>query len=228
MNINYIIQWCNHNAGFVSILIFIATLVVGFVVWVIKSTKKKPDFKISVIDGPTLATTFNLGFKFNNHEVQRTAISLYLNVINKGHQPANIEKISVAYHMNHIKYRFFWFWLNDQYITFEPFQYSFSGKVKVYPSLIQGNSITFQTAETYLEVGKSTNGVAYFEQGDSWGSFKPMSSKNRTKVKIKIEDSLGKKHYEVVNIPTVPLSEAKKYNPSFGETISTIQNENKN
>lgn len=224
--LNEIIKWCNENSGFVSLLIFAATLFLGWISGFFKSIIRKPIFKIRIIPGPTLCTTFPVDMQYNGHQVHRTAISVYLNVSNIGTSPASIEKIWVGYHWKSIKYFFTWFWLKEQMVTIEDFQYDFGENVKVYPSLMQGTAITMSRVDTYLQVGKSVTGVVYFEQDNSWGACFPAQKEGKAKFCIKIIDTFGGQHKTIFNAQVMELKDAKKYNPSFGETLRTLRKEN--
>ena len=53
----------------------------------------------------------------------------------------------------------------------------------------------------------------------------PVVKNHKTKIKICIVDSFGRKHRKVVVVPMLELDEALKYNPSFGMTYQTLSNE---
>ena len=115
----------------------------------------------------------------------------------------------------------------EQMVVLDSFQYDFgdaADKVKLFPMLTQIDAMTGKASRRYLLPGQSTSGVSYFEMGDSWGSYYPKkitSKKGKivTKVKIIIEDSLGKKHKSMHEIPVVELNEARKFNEEFGNTL---------
>lgn len=220
-----IIEWCNKNSGFISVLIFFTTIMLGCVSGFFKSIIKKSKFKIRIISGPTICAIFPIDRRYNGHQVYRTAISVYLNVSNVGTSPANIEKIWVGYHWKSFKYYFTWFWLKEQMVTMEDFKYDFGDTIKVYPSLMQGTTLTMSRVDTYLDIGKSATGVVYFEQ-DGWGACFPSSNKGRAKLCIIIIDTFGRKHKQIFTSPVKPLEEAKKYNHSFGETLKVLEEEN--
>ena len=111
-------------------------------------------------------------------------------------------------------------------ITMDDFQYDFGDKIKTYPSLMQGSALTGSQVDTYLGIGKSAIGIAYFEQDDSWGACFPSPQKGTVKLCVKIIDTFGGKHTKTFYAPCMPLEEAKKYNPSFGETLKITRNEN--
>ena len=200
-----------------------------------KSIIRRPKFKIRILPGPTFITTFNVGKKHEGYEVHKTALSLYISVTNVGNAPASMQNISVAYHWNitklnlfWLKYRLFWFWLGQQTVIMEDFTYDFGENKKVYPFLFQKSILLPTTNDNlYLKEGQNTTGVVYFEQDESYGGCFPYPKNQQTKIKVVIKDSYGKKHIKKLLIPIVPLDEAKKYNPSFGETFFHLREGNK-
>lgn len=227
-------NYLNENQGVLALLIFLCGLVIPFFVWLVRFVKNNAKLKISTINGPTFSCTFETGREFNNHQAHITAIVLYLNIKNIGKIPCTIDQIYIGYKWNIIpfsfnwfRYRFIgWFWLKNQVIALEDFQYKIGDKIKVYPFLTQINNLSPAVVENYLEVGKAVNGVVYFEQGESWGAMSPVEKKQRTKIKICILDSFGRKHKKIVNIPVFGFEEALEYNPSFGMTYQTLNRKN--
>ena len=107
----------------------------------------------------------------------------------------------------------------------EDFQYELGDHVKIYPSLLQGVSTIGKSPETYLEVGKSINGVVYFEQDDSWGGCFPTSKNSKVKLRVAVIDTFGRKYKKTFWAPFVSLEEAQKYNPAFGATFAIMRGE---
>jgi hypothetical protein len=95
----------------------------------------------------------------------------------------------------------------------------------IYPFLIQQSSVSAVRQETFLEHGRSTNGVIYFEQDDSWGGAFPTARNNSVRLKIKITDVFGKQHCTKLTVPAVSLADARKYNPAFGSTLAVLRNQ---
>lgn len=234
-SLNTLIKWANNNDGFISIVVFFASILLAWVTGIFRSLIKKPKFKIRILVGPTLCSTFTIGKKFNDHDIHRTAISIYIGLANVGSAPASIEKVWVGYHW-HLKpiswlwfrYKFFWYWLKDPITTMSDFHYDFGKQVKVYPSLLQGTYMTGNKPETYLEVGKSVNGVVYFEQDDSWGGCFPTMKNNMVQLRVVVLDTFGRKYKKTFWAPFVTLEEAQKYNPAFGATFAILRGELKN
>lgn len=107
----------------------------------------------------------------------------------------------------------------------EDFQARIGNSIKLYPFLIQGSNLAPNKTDTYLNVGQSASGVVYFEQPDSWGGCFPRAKNKQVKIKIRILDTFGKSHTKNFDIPEVSLEYARKYNPSFGKTLSELSGE---
>jgi hypothetical protein len=228
----FIIEWLNNNQGILAVVLFVITAIFGWFSGIFSALRRKPKFKLRVIDGPTFVTVMGTGRQFNNYTAHRTAIAIYLRITNTGSAPADIDNISIGYHWAlqpfsklWLKYSLGWFWLEQQAIAISDFQTSIGEHTKFYPFLTQHSVISGGRAETYLDVGRSTNGVVYFEQPESFGGCFPYSFKHNVKILIRVTDSFGGKHTRRFKIPRVTLSEARKYNPSFGLTFSILNGE---
>lgn len=225
-------KWSNENQGVVSIAIFAITLGFVWVSGIFSALRRKPKFKLSIIDGPTFCCTYPTGKQHGEFEVHRTGIALYLQVANIGSAASSINRISVGYHwhlrpfsVSWLKNTVGWFWLTKQAVALEDFQANIGGNIKVYPFLTQRNFLSPANTGTYLEVGRSTNGVVYFEQPDSWGGCFPTAQSNRIKIKVRVQDVFGTEHSAKFTVPFVSIEEARKYNPAFGKTFAELNGE---
>lgn len=232
--LNYISisKWLNDNQGVVGVAIFALTLALGWSSGIFSALRRKPKFKIQLINGPTFVCTFRTGKKYGELDVHRTGITLYLKIANVGAAASSIEQISVGYHwsVSHFsrawfKYGMGWFWLHDQTAAIRDFQVTIGEDVKVYPFLTQRSTLLPTQASTYLEPGQSENGVVYFEQANSWGGCFPAVNAEGTRIKICLRDVFGKRHFARFMVPNVTLEQAQKYNPSFGTTLAELYNE---
>jgi hypothetical protein len=222
-----IAQWLNENQGVLSVLLFLATIFVAWITGIFSALRRKPKLRLGLIGGPNLCTTFETKEKKGKYDIHRTAISLYLSVTNVGSAATSIDNVKIGYHWNvrpfswvWFRYRIFWFWLEYPVVSIHDFHVSLGdGGDKYYPFLLQRSILSGETAESYLRVGQSTKGVIYFEQTESWGRCYPMPMSGRTKIRVAVIDSFGNKHKKTFWIPVVTLDEAKKFNPSFGETL---------
>ena len=225
-----LMKWTNENQGVVSVSIFLITIVFGWATGIFQSLRRKPKFKVEILPGPTQCSTFLTGKKYNDYELHRTAISIYLKVSNVGSAPASIENVSIGYHWHlnklnwmWLKYRIMWFWLKDPIISMQDFQNDIGENVRIYPFLLQITASIMKSPQTYLLVGQSANGVVYFEQQESWGGCFPSPQRGSTKIKIRIRDSFGNVYYKSAWIPVVSLEDAKKYCPTFGGTFEALR-----
>lgn len=225
-------KWSNANQGVVSLAIFAITIAFGWTSGIFSALRRKPKFKISLIDGPTFSCTYPVGKTHGEFDTHRTGIALYLVVANIGSAASSIENISIGYHwhlnvfsMLWLRYRVGWFWLKDQAVSLMDFQVSIGGSIKVYPFLIQKNNSSPANPETYLDVGRSTNGVVYFEQADSWGGCLPIVNNGKVRIKVRVHDVFGNKHTAIFMVPSVSLEGARKYSPSFGKTRAELNGE---
>lgn len=223
-------KWSNDNQGVVTIAVFLTTLGLGWASGIFSALRRKPKFRIDVIPGPTFCCTYVTGEKYGAYDVHRTGIALYLKIANVGTAPSSIEDISVGYHWHlkpfsvaWLKNTIGWFWLHQQTAALADFQAMIGGNIKVYPFLTQRSILADSKAETYLDVGRSSNGVIYFEQSDSWGGRFPSSRNGTIRLKVRIQDVFGRSHYAKFQIPSVSLDEARKYNPSFGKTLAELR-----
>jgi len=225
-------KWSNDNQGVVSLAIFVVTLALGWVSGIFSALRRKPKFRLGLIDGPTFCCTYQVGKEYQNHEVHRTGIALYLSVANTGSAASSIMNVSVGYHWHlkpfsfqWLRYSIGWFWLTKQATSLADFQVSIGGNIKVYPFLLQRNNLSPGKAKTFLQVGQSTNGVLYFEQEDSWGGCFPSPKNDFVTIKVCVEDVFQTKHKAKFRIPFVPMEYARKYNPSFGTTLAELHGE---
>ena len=227
-----VIDSINENQGLVTVVIFILTILLGWISGVFRLLRRKPELKIKTLLGPTFVCTFDTGSKQGGHDVHRTGIALYLRVTNVGIAATSIDNIKVGYHWdipfwtlslsNLVRYRLGWFYLSDQIVSLADFQAPIGDNIKVYPFLTQKGFASGGSAETFLEPGRSTNGVVYFEQSDSWGRCYPIAQSTKTKIRIIISDSFGRSHKYTTKVDVVGLEEARRFNRKFGATLSEL------
>lgn len=224
--------WLNENQGVVGVAIFLATAFFGWASGIFSALRKRPTLKVSLIDGPTFCCTYLTGRMHGEYEAHRTGIALYLSIANVGSAASSIEGVSVGYHwhlrpfsLSWLKYTIGWFWLENQAVALQDFQVAIGRSVKVYPFLTQRNHLSPDRVDTFLEVGRSTNGVVYFEQSESWGGCYPRIENDHVRLKVRVRDVFGRGHTSVFKVPAVSLEEARKYCPAFGMTFSELHGE---
>ena len=225
-------KWSNDNQGVVSVAIFVITIGIGWASGIFSALRRKPKFKLSLIDGPTFCCTYPIGKTHGDFEVHRTGVALYLVVANVGSAPSSIENISIGYHwhlrpfsLQWLRHSVGWFWLTNQAVALTDFQVAIGQSIKVYPFLTQKNHLSPAKTETFLEVGRSTNGVVYFEQSDSFGGFYPMARNGMVQMKVRVRDVFGNTHTSKFSVPSVTFDDARKYNPAFGKTLAELREE---
>jgi len=225
-------KWSNENQGVVTIAIFFFTILGGWVSGIFSALRRRPKFKVTLIPGPTFCCTFPIGKKYGAYDMHRTAIALYLQVTNIGSAASSIENVSVGYHwhlkpfsMVWLKNTLGWGWLTEQAVILDEFQVKIGENTKLYPFLTQMSHLSGLSAQTFLEVGRSTNGVVYFEQPDGWGGCFPTIRNGSVRLKVKIRDAFGKSHSAKFTVSAVWLEDARKYNPAFGKTFAQLHQE---
>lgn len=225
-------DWINNNQGILAVVLFAVTAFFGWASGIFSALRRKPKFKVALVQGPSFCCTFLTGKKEGAYDVYRTGIALYLHISNVGSAPSSIARISIGYHwrlkpisVQWLRYAVGWFWLHDQAVALDDFQVSIGGNIKVYPFLTQRSALSGRSANTFLEVGQSTNGVVYFEQFDSWGNCFPTYRKGAARLKVSVRDVFGKRHKATFDVPVVTIEDARKYNPSFGKTFAELRGE---
>jgi hypothetical protein len=115
-----------------------------------------------------------------------------------------------------------WFWIKEQSVSLSDFQVTIGEHTKFYPFLNQESRVSGSETRTFLEVGRSANGVVYFEQEDSWGGCFPTVKNGLVRIRVRVKDVFGKVHQARFSIPSVSLEHARKYNPDFGKTLAQL------
>ena len=210
--------------------LFMLTILLGWISGVFKALRRKPELKISTLPGPTFVCVFGTGNKRDGYDTHSTGIALYLRISNVEMSSTSITDVKVGYRLNmsvrnlrdFVRYRVRWFFLNEQSVSLSDFQVAIGENIKVYPFLIQKPFPYGEPSTTFLEPGRSTNGVVYFEQPESWGGYFPVSRHFKNKVKIVISDSFGKCYRCITNVDRLALKDARRYNPKFGTTFAEL------
>lgn len=220
---NEIIKWTNENSGFLTLIIFLITLFLGWISGIFKKLRYRPDFIIDLIPVPTFCCTFNTDKKHDGIDTHRTALVIYLSIKNTGVAPSQIQSVEVGYHNHSFKYSFLWFWLT-QTPSLGDFGHTIGENLRVFPFLFQKSTLLPQKIATYLNSGQSTKGIVYFEQAESYGSFFPRIKNGKVKIKIKMRDIFDQSYSKIFWVPMVELEYAKKFNKEFGQTLDKMEN----
>jgi hypothetical protein len=231
IEITNIIRWCNVNSGFLSLVLFIATLILGWLSGFFKSIIISPKFRIEKLEQCTFCTIIDLNETYNDLPVHKTAFVVYLNVSNIGNISSSIHKVELGYYKADFKTKFCskrrWV---KQTISKEDFKIELpdSDKLKVYPFLTQRNQLSSKEVDTFLEVGKQITGVAYFEEYEAYGNLMPrLENNDLVDIEVKIHDVFGNKFCQKMKIKYVKPLEAFKYNSYFGQTYKEYVKSNK-
>jgi len=222
-------KWLNENQGLVSVGIFVMTLFLAWTSGIFSALRRRPKFKTELIPGPTFVCIFPTGEKFNNHEVHRIGIALYLSVSNCGSAASSIHAVHIGYRWNLIPFTRTWLrhtllrhWLLERTASLADFQVAIGNSKKVYPFLFQKNSMSPVRQDTYLQAGQSVVGVVYFEQPDSWGGCQPRVWNGRIRLSVRLLDVFGGRHTSKFWVPAFTLQESRKFNPAFGRTLAEL------
>ena len=87
----------NENQGVLTVVLFVLTILIGWISGIFKAILRKPNLKIRVLPGPTFACVFGTGGNHNGYDTHSTGIALYLNISNVGLSPTEITQIKVGY-----------------------------------------------------------------------------------------------------------------------------------
>lgn len=216
-------EWSNNNSGYLSLLIFLCGLIISLLVWFAKKSKKttvsNDDLNIEITDHASMCTSFDTGNVQNNFRLHRTALILYLNLINKSECPLRIGKIRVGYSSQSHENPEDWYWLNDETTMIEEYRSPMGEKVKIYPYLKQASTSSNNPVNTTIEPHDSKNGTVYFEQDESDGNLIPyMDEDYRVNIIVEVNDNIGNKWTFEGRIHKVKIEAIRELNPYFGLT----------
>ena len=221
--------WLNRNQGVLSLALFVAAALFGWLSGIFTSLRRKPRFKINLLHGPTFYCKYPTGREHNSHDAHQLGFALYLKIANIGSAPSSIDGVHIGYHwdlkpwsQDWLKYTLGWFWLDRFNVSLEDFQLKIGDHLKVYPFLFQQGQLTSYIPKHFLQPGQSTIGMVYFEQAESWGGCQPRVISGGVRVKIRVLDVFGRGHLVKATIPALTLEEARNFNPSFGKTHSQM------
>lgn len=219
-----VIEWSkalNDHSATVSIFLVTITLIIGWLTGFFARLSHKPEFRIRLLPGPSFFATYQTGRTYEGKPEHKSACSLYLEITNIGTANSSIADVQLSYKSNLFSslYRREKFphltIIKDDFVVQLDADHS-----KLYPHLFQRDSINKAKSETFLLSGMSTNGVVYFESNAAWGGLRPRLKNNKTKMKISVFDTLGKRHELKTWIDKVELVDARNFNPSFGNSLS--------
>ncbi|NOU24291.1 MAG: hypothetical protein HOO90_01995 [Methylotenera sp.] len=215
-----IIKWTNDNSGFISVLIFFVTIFLGWVSGVFRAILRRPKIEIS-ISQPSFFCNFDLGRKKEGNSTHRTAAVVYVTITNSGSAPTTIKDIQLGYHNYSFKFTFFWFWLSSV-PSLRDFGHTVGENLRVFPFFFQRSMLMNSVGKTYLLEAQRETGIVYFEQEESWGSFKPRVKNGNVKIKLKAHYVNGLVTSKTYLVPMHDLAHARKFSPEFGNTLEKM------
>lgn len=219
-------DWLNSNEGLLSLLLFIVSLIIGWISGIFRVLMQKPKFKVRIIPKMTFGTVYLTGEKYTppmqgTYDLHKTAFAIYLEITNVGSASSDIGKIEIGYFRNNGKSTLFQkrIWIKETNILGDFSIPTLDGKQVLLRHLHQGNFNLDQKNDTYLPVGKSIVGVSYFEQPTSWGNHFPRLDDNElTDIKVVVKDAFENKYVAKAKVPMKDIKDCWRYNPSFGLT----------
>lgn len=225
-------DWLNANQGVLALTLFVLSAAFAYFTGIIAALRRRPVLRLSVMPGPTLFSVHSTGESHEGHDIHRVSISVYLKIANAGSAPTSIGEIHIGYHWSTVPLTKLWWkhlwkvqWVTNQTVALRDFQVALGsgGDIKVFPFLTQTSALSGRSSKTYLEVGEMTNGVVYFEQSDAFGACQPHTVKGRAAMHLRIFDAFGGVHHARVLVPKLEIGEARKFNPSFGQSLESLR-----
>ncbi len=220
-------DWTNHNEGVLTLILFVITALIGWLSGIFGALRRRPRLQVDIIPGPTFCSSFPTGRTVDGNVTHHTAIAVYFSIKNTGSADTTVVAIHVGYHprLRPLKWRFKRVWLVEQAAALGDFRVNIGGNLKVYPFLFQRNSlIPHSDNSTFVPVGGRCTGVCYWEQGESWGGYLPITDrKGRVNLKVRVVDLYNRRYTKHLRISMLPIDEARKYHPEFGMTFEALR-----
>nr|WP_315396820.1 hypothetical protein [uncultured Sphingobacterium sp.] len=234
MNWQIFIKWTNDNSGFLSLILFVVTILFGWISGFFNSIIKKPKLKVRFIEKASFYCFFETGNQYyhpelkENFDLHQTGFAVYMSIANIGNIPTSIDKIYIGYYRNFLKKKLFdkqIIWL-AQWHTFDNFKFEYQDNILLIPPLRVRNEYFKDQNNDSLEVGKSIVGVAYFEQQEAWGNYNPktIDSDGKIKIIIRVRDIYGRNYSFKTTLKPKTLDEARKINSTFGDSSNIMRN----
>jgi hypothetical protein len=225
MTLQEITKWLNDNQGLLTLILFFASLVLGWVSGIFRALIKKPKFKIRVVPKMTFCTVYLTGEKYTppnqgTYDVHKTAFVVYLEITNVGSAPSNLGKTKIGYYKDDGKSTWFQkrLWIMESNVLADFAIPTGDGQSIRIPHLRYSNPQFDQTYNGFLEVGQSIIGAAYFEQLSSWGNNYPREKNGMVKIQVCVKDAFNNSYSKNATVPIKSLNEMLRYNPRFGFT----------
>jgi hypothetical protein len=224
-----IIKWCDNHSGSLSVLIFFATLLIGWAGGFFQYVRHRPKFTVKTIEGPTFVTVVPHDTQAEGRSTHRVAISLYLSIVNIGSAASSIDKIVASYRVPPTSFKAIfksrWFEIK-QTAALQEFSHNIGEHLKIYPFLNQQSFVFGTTGCSYYRVGEASNGIVYYEALDlAWGCHRPILRDGRASIRLELHDSYGKRHRFLLAVPEISIEDARVYSVHIGKTYLNLENQ---
>ena len=211
-------DWCNVNAGFTALLVFVAALVFGWFSGIFRALRQRPRLDVNLSEGPNLICGYQTGEIYEGKPVERTAASMRLDVTNRGSAGTTLCEIELAYRTQTNRPGKRWVWIPETHALGDFTEIAPSGDVKVMPFLRQRSYRTGEQPNIFADVGRCLTGVVYFECQGVTGALALATGTGDVGVRVRVTDSFGAKHLASVELPRATLDDGRKYCELFGST----------
>jgi len=213
----HFMQFCNHNSGFISVILFTFTFSLGLFSALSRNPSKNPKFSLKIDGFPSFCSIFTKQSDDMGENIYCTAIILYLKVTNLGNAPASINSISIGANNNFFM-QFFKKYQIKQNHFYSDFVVNIGENTKIYPFLTIKNSPTDNDNKTYLRPGETTEGLVYFETESHTNHFQALEDET-INILITVKDAFKNNYKKKVKIPVIDINQARKYSQDFGKSI---------
>ena len=185
--IEELIKWTNSNSGFLSLLLFIATLLIGLVSGLYSSLTSRSKIKVEILKRPAVCMVEKIE---KTHS--RASFGVYLKIVNIGYSPVDIDSVFLSFQTQSKA------WsekLSSTVCKSEFFEVLDGNKLKILPFLMQMSPNAVADNSSYLNRGQQKNGIVYFESEPMIDSELPFHNQEfKIKIKLFLKDTLGKSY----------------------------------
>jgi len=219
-----LINLSNEQAGFLSLLIFIAGgIVIPLLVWLWRRNRNKPKLKINILDKATVCSSFAVDFDENEQPIHRTAFLVYLEITNIGNSPVYVSNVELGYRSEMSEDPEAYRWLLTETPMSSDYLLPHGDTFRVFPFLKQKNTMMENDTNGYMRPGEYKNGLVYFEQERSLGNNHPcMDDDYKVSVQIKVNDTKGNSWSIKGRVHKSKIEAIREFNPSFGLSSESI------
>ena len=215
--INEIVVWTNKNAGFLSFLIFAASVIL---IPLVVTYWKKPNLEVELISNGTLCSSYSVDVTEDLESIHRTAFVVYLKITNIGNGPCHISKVTLGYKSDLSDDPHEYRWLEHETPMLSDHFIPHGKQIRILPFLKQRNATMQNDTDTFLLPGAYTVGVVYFEQERSLGRDHPYINEGCpdcfVSAVIRVHDTKNRYWESEHQIHKVRIEAVREIYPSFG------------